>query len=705
VDASGTSVLTYDHANRLAVASRTDGLLAGIIVTNHFQAPNGRDSVGVLGLSEPLRHDYAYDAYGRLGPVSAGTCSATYGYLPDSDLLRTTTCKNDGTSVLTTTRSWEYGMRLGAIVNEANGTIVSSHAYHYDRLNRRTQASLEDGSIWKYDYNDRDELTGARRYWPDWAPVTGQHFAYDYDNIGNRKTASAGGDVNGGSLRQTTYTANGLNQYTDITTPGYKDICGIAIATNGVTVNGGAADRKVEYFHREIGIANGSGALWQDVPVTSGGATDTGGLVFPANNQTLAYDADGNLSFDGVWTYEWDGENRLIAMTMTNVANIAPTNRLRLEFAYDFQGRRVQKKVSHWDSNGWVLDSNSRFVYDGWNLLTVFNSSLSLHTSFMWGLDLSGTMDQAGGIGGLLLAVFYGTSTTSCFAGYDGSGNVTALLDSSGQPVLARYEYGPFGETIRITGPVASTNPFRFSTKYSDDETHLVYYGFRYYSSTFGRWINRDPITDQLILNLYLFCHNSSTCRIDTDGRFDLISVLTSSYVQGALKQGYINAGINGALAAVQKLFLNQGTWGDVMKSALQGFSLGLLTGPVVNISNSFQEAIGFGKGMVGTEFASGFLKGLRGLGSMGLGAGINSTIFGDDRAIENLRNNLWEQMGIGFAVGVMAGMTKSGIQETGAWGPDDLILTFAIDAAARLGVDAAESMWSTATQVSDLFD
>ena len=35
-------------------------------------------------------------------------------------------------------------------------------------------------------------------------------------------------------------------------------------------------------------------------------------------------------------------------------------------------------------------------------------------------------------------------------------------------------EYGPFGEFIRATGPMAKANPFRFSTKYQDDETDLV---------------------------------------------------------------------------------------------------------------------------------------------------------------------------------------------------------------------------------------
>ena len=50
---------------------------------------------------------------------------------------------------------------------------------------------------------------------------------------------------------------------------------------------------------------------------------------------------------------------------------------------------------------------------------------------------------------------------------------------------------GPFGEVLRATGPMAKANPFRFSTKYQDDETDLLYYGYRYYSASTGRWIEQ----------------------------------------------------------------------------------------------------------------------------------------------------------------------------------------------------------------------
>ena len=56
---------------------------------------------------------------------------------------------------------------------------------------------------------------------------------------------------------------------------------------------------------------------------------------------------------------------------------------------------------------------------------------------------------------------------------------------------------GPFGEVIRATGPMAKANPFRFCTKYQDDESDLLYYTFRYYNASTGRWLSRDPIEEK----------------------------------------------------------------------------------------------------------------------------------------------------------------------------------------------------------------
>ena len=62
------------------------------------------------------------------------------------------------------------------------------------------------------------------------------------------------------------------------------------------------------------------------------------------------------------------------------------------------------------------------------------------------------------------------------------------------------FEYGPFGELIRATGEKKDDFNFRFSTKYEDTETGLLYYGYRYYNTETGRWLSRDPITEQSLL-------------------------------------------------------------------------------------------------------------------------------------------------------------------------------------------------------------
>src|SRR5206468_10067769 len=122
------------------------------------------------------------------------------------------TFKNGGVEVMSTIRGWEYGQRLISIVNLVTNSVVSSRKYIYDPLQRRTMATHEDDSRWRYGYNDRNELTFAQRAWPDWTPVCGQQFAYSFDTIGNRTSAASGGDSNGQNLRTASYTANGLNQ-------------------------------------------------------------------------------------------------------------------------------------------------------------------------------------------------------------------------------------------------------------------------------------------------------------------------------------------------------------------------------------------------------------------------------------------------------------------------------------------------------------
>ena len=72
----------------------------------------------------------------------------------------------------------------------------------------------------------------------------------------------------------------------------------------------------------------------------------------------MGYDADGNLTSDGVWNYVYDGENRLIQMNSTLLAGVGFT-RLGIQFTYDYLGRRVEKKVTNLDTIKWFSITSS----------------------------------------------------------------------------------------------------------------------------------------------------------------------------------------------------------------------------------------------------------------------------------------------------------------------------------------------------------
>jgi RHS repeat-associated protein len=101
--------------------------------------------------------------------------------------------------------------------------------------------------------------------------------------------------------------------------------------------------------------------------------------------------------------------------------------------------------------------------------------------TYVWVNDLSGSMRGAGGVDGLLEVSYYGSETTNRFPAFDGNGNVAAPMNAADGTVAANDEYAAFGEPVRVTGVMARNNPFRFSTKYADDESALLYYGYRYY--------------------------------------------------------------------------------------------------------------------------------------------------------------------------------------------------------------------------------
>jgi RHS repeat-associated protein len=512
---STTTSIAYDWANDVLGESYSGGILGGLTVTNQFDSDLRRTSMALQNtMGTMCQANYGYDDASRLASVSDGNGNSnTYSYLAKSPLVGQITFSQSGTTRMTTTKQYDYLNRLSSIASSPSNSFL----YEYNAANQRTLNRCWDGSYWRYGYDALGQVVSGNKYWSDMTPVAGQQFGYAFDTIGNRTQTEAGGDPTGANLRVANYTNNSDNQITSRDVPGYVDIMGNTLATNSVSVNGQPAYQKVEYFRDQFGVTNTSSAQWQRMTVSAPGQGSVTGHSYVAKTpENFTYDADGNLSSDGRWNYTWDAENRLIGMQ--SLSGAPSGSLLNLSFVYDYQGRRIQKTVST-NNGSYVVEYTDNYAYDGWNCVATLNSSLGLINSFMWGSDLSGSMQGAGGVGGLIEVSYYGSTTTNCFVGYDGNGNVSALVNAADGSVPAQYEYGPFGEVIRATGLAAKLNPFRFSTKYDDDESDLLYYGYRYYNPSTGRWLSRDPIGEKGGLNIYAFTGNNLITQIDSDGR------------------------------------------------------------------------------------------------------------------------------------------------------------------------------------------
>jgi RHS repeat-associated protein len=238
------------------------------------------------------------------------------------------------------------------------------------------------------------------------------------------------------------------------------------------------------------------------------------------------YDFDGNatayalpVSPTTISTLLWDGENRL-----TEVKNST--------------GTTIEKNVFDSGSRKIATTANgvtTLYLYDGWNCIAEYTRSVgvspTLQKTRLWGTDLSGSMQGAGGVGGMLSESSLITSNpimfNSSYPTYDGNGNVSEYLDSTGQ-VTAHFEYDPFGNTV-VNTDTSNQFAYRFSTKPLAFATGLYYYGYRYYDPLTGRWPSRDPIEEMGGVNLYGFVGNDGVNKWDYLGQFSLSGLVGAS--------------------------------------------------------------------------------------------------------------------------------------------------------------------------------
>ncbi len=568
----GTGVKAYAFGASGGLESETQFDVAGAEVAslNYTKDAVGRrsgygywDSVsGVWTTWQGWSHEAET---GRVDGIGTPGGWFDYTFKPGSDWL----WKTDFSGQVTTTRTPDELWRLSNITTLHRDAVtgvpglaspLASHTYAYNARHERWKATQGDGSFWQYSYDDLGQVTGGDKHLLDATAYPGYDFDYEYDSIGNRTKAWTNG-------RRRDYTSNALNQYTmqrernpdgtPTTIPNKADVVGLAgAAATGVNVNGVAATMATlpggkKAFHglTDTGVLGTGRAAYRAVTVEElnppAAPTGVNGAVYVPPAYLTAgrtnYDLDGNLVTDDRFVYLWDAENRLVEVRSrtwhynTTAGLQTPANQPfeRTVHTYDAFWRLVKSRVEEKPSTtgAVVTKSVDLFAYDGWNIIAEWSGegiNRRIVRTNHWGLDLSGTFQGAGGVGGLLQCITgTGTATYSSRAiehpFYDGNGNIMGSYNTANwgpmpQQLLAEHEYDPFGRRIRTTGS-SPTLPYRFSTKREDARTGLNYYGYRWYQASTGRWVSRDTYEERGGANLYGMVMNKAISFIDILGR------------------------------------------------------------------------------------------------------------------------------------------------------------------------------------------
>ena len=437
---------------------------------------------------------YTYDRLGRQKKVTDATGIRIFNYDPKTLQLKSETLDSSFYRGYKLKRTYDnQGRSNGYLLEDSASSALSMIGYTYDTYGRLRTVSNQSDSF-TYGYKPDSNLL---------ASITAPQHSVSYTYETNRDLMTLlENQVSGTSVSKYEYTYDALSRRkmrtqsgsvinsTSTDTFSYNDRSEVTGSSNSVET---VAEWNPTYNYDKIGNRTSSTGLFE-ANYTSNELNQYSVITAPSAVNSPTYDLDGNLTSDGgSWMYTWNNENRLQSATDGTTT---------LNFTYDYQGRLVKK------DDGTDIEI---YLYDGWNrIFAISNPESQIETtkSFLWGLDLSGNFQGAGGVGGLL-------KEGDLYPAFDANGNIMQKLDSEGTTVMS-VNYDPFGNIIEGT----LVGDYGFSTKPLIGDLNWYYYGFRYYDPVTGRWLNRDPLGESGGLNVYSFVNNKSTDRYDYLGLY-----------------------------------------------------------------------------------------------------------------------------------------------------------------------------------------
>jgi len=253
---------------------------------------------------------------------------------------------------------------------------------------------------------------------------------------------------------------------------------------------------------------------------------------------TLTYDANGNLTGDGLYRYTYDAWNRLVRVQRTGPGAEPDDWHEIARYGYDGLGRRVRKTVSHSGDR----NRQEYFYYNqAWQLLEIADADNQAKQQFIWGqtyIDEPICMDvDTDNDGNCTDAAGSPLGARRFFYCQDANYNVIALRE--GGDIVERYEYDPYGtvriykgwstaagrELLEVTGQSLKwldanlpSNPFLYGGYFHDNETGLYHVRHRMYSPQLQRWLQRDPAGYVDGMSLYQYARGMPVSGTDPSG-------------------------------------------------------------------------------------------------------------------------------------------------------------------------------------------
>jgi RHS repeat-associated protein len=518
-----TTTWVYDQNGW--VTNKTDAN-STIILTNAYYA-NGLLSKRwskAKGLTQ-----YGYDQVGNLTNVN---------YPSSTDLRYAYNSLNRITNMVDAAGTTKYTYHTGGMLATEGGLWSNdtvTYSYHplvSGLLTNVTVSQLTQNYSATYGYDAAKRMSTVTS--------TAGNFSYLYTNVSGLKTS--GRLVAKLTEGSAVYVTNAFDTQGRMLNTSFKTTANVLLNSHGYVYNKASQRTQmtrsdsstVTYSYDPLGEvtkALGSGGLstenlgygydtgWNLTVRTNGGSTAS--FTINALNQvtlgaglTYTYDNNGNMSTEsGYRNFSYDDENQLTSVYMSG-------GYWKHEFQYDGRGRLRKVTDYTWSSPNYVYAGETRYIYAGMRVLQERNSGNTPTVSYVRGIDLSGSLEGAGGIGGLLArssGYSSGSWTTHHFYHSDGNGNVVNLTDANAG-VVATYRYDPFGKSTYSGGTLASANVYRFSSKQWIPDVNVYYYGYRFYDPNLQRWPNRDPIQEKGGINLYSFVKNSPLAKVDPKG-------------------------------------------------------------------------------------------------------------------------------------------------------------------------------------------